>query len=140
MDHDWATLALAVTTGVHLGFQLVVSGLVYPTLAEVPAASWREQHDRHSSRITPLVVGVYGTLAPVCGWVLAAGPDGLEIAAVAACALAGGVTAAAAAPAHRRLGRRHDPAVLRRLLRADRLRLLAAVVALVCAVAAAGRS
>ena len=133
-------LALIVTTALHLGFQLVVTVLVYPALADVPETSWRQHHDRHSRRITPLVVVVYGSLALACGWVLGSGPTVTEVIAVGACAMAGGLTAVVAAPAHGRLARRHDPAALRKLLRADQLRLVAAVVALACAVSATVRS
>lgn len=132
-------LALIVTTALHLGFQLVVTVLVYPALADVPGPSWREHHDRHSRRITPLVVVVYGFLALACGWVLGSGPTMTEVIAIGACAVAGGLTAVVAAPAHGRLGRGRDPASLRLLLRADRLRLVAAVVALAGAVSAAVR-
>lgn len=46
------------------------------------------------------------------------------------------VTAFVAAPAHGRLGRGWDERVVRRLVVADRLRLLVAVVAVVAAVVA----
>ncbi len=104
MQPDGPALLLLIATAVHLGFQLVVTALVYPAFAEVPDRQWAVHHDRHSSRIGPLVVGVYGLLVVACGWALVTGPGPWEVAAVAACAAAGAVTAGVAAPAHGRLG------------------------------------
>lgn len=130
-------VALALATAVHAGFQLTVTVLVYPVLARVPAASWTQAHARHSRLILPLVALTYGGLVAAGAWVVVDSPTSLEVAAVltaAGCIL---VTAVAAAPTHGRLVV-PDPALLRRLLRADRVRGLLAVAALVLAVAALG--
>jgi hypothetical protein len=56
--------------------------------------------------------------------------------ALTATAVAAGVTVVAAAPAHARLGAGHDPERIGRLLRADRIRAVAAAVALAATVLA----
>jgi len=92
-------LLLLVAAALHLGFQLTVTVLVYPAFAEVPTQQWRAHHVRHSRRITPVVIVVYGLLSVACGWVLLDRPGVLTVAAVGACTLAGGLTATVAAPA-----------------------------------------
>ncbi len=134
---DAPLLLLLVAAALHLGFQLTVTALVYPAFAEVPTQQWRAHHVRHSRRITPVVIIVYGLLSVACGWVLLDRPGVLTVAAVGACMLAGGLTATVAAPAHGRLGSGRGRRTLRRLLVADRLRLAAATAALACALAAA---
>ena len=129
MDATPASVLLLAATGVHLGFQLVVTLLVYPGFAEVADEHWAHHHDRHSRRITPLVVIVYGLLVLACALALWTGPTALETASAVGCGVAAVATAAVAAPAHGRLAGGRNPAVLRRLLYADRVRLLAAVVA-----------
>ena len=133
-----AEIALLTTTAAHLGFQATVTAVVYPALARVPGAQWLEAHRAHSRAITPLVVVVYGSLLAAAGWALWAGPDAWTWVALAAGAAAMAVTAFAAAPAHGRLAGGHDPHRVGRLLRADRLRLIAAGVALIGALPAIG--
>ncbi len=127
--------ALVVGTGLHAGFQLVVTLLVYPALAEVPASHWADAHDRHSRGILPVVALVYGVAAAACLWVLVTGPDDLgDWIALVATAVAAATTAGVAAPTHAKLGTAGpDPGLVRRLLVADRVRLGAALVALVAA-------
>ena len=130
--------ALLAATAVHLGFQATVTAVVYPALARVPAAGWAQAHRAHTRAITPVVAVVYGVLAVTGGWALLTGPGGWTLLALAAVAVAVLVTAVAAAPAHQRLGAGHDPRRLARLLRADRLRAAAALVAAVAAMIAIG--
>ena len=132
--------ALLGATALHTGFQLVVSVLVYPALVAVPAPDFAAGHARHSRRIVPLVVLVYGAVVVACTWVLIDGPRSPSaVLSCAASALAGGTTAFLAAPTHARLGRDGPTsALLVRLLLADRVRCAAAVVALGAAVATAG--
>lgn len=127
--------ALVVAGALHLGFQSVVTVVVYPAHASTPAAGWDAAHAAHSRRITWLVVPLYGVVAAACLAVLAAGPrTPWALVAVAGHAVAAGTTAVVAAPAHGRLGRSGpDRRVLRRLLVADRVRLAGAAVALVAA-------
>lgn len=148
-------MLLVVATALHLGFQLVVTALVYPALlAAGPAqddderavraeARWRLAHEAHRRRITPVVGLVYGLLGLADGWVLVAGPhDGRPGAAalvsVAAAAVVVLVTATTAGPAHGRLASGGRSEVLvRRLRRADVTRLVFAAVAAAAAVVAA---
>ncbi|WP_249998868.1 hypothetical protein [Actinoplanes sp. M2I2] len=133
MPDTSAATALLTATAVHLGFQATVTALVYPALARVPAEQWTAAHRAHSRAITPVVAVVYGSLLVACGWALWSDPSVWTWVAVAATAVAMAVTAFAAAPAHGRLGHGHDADRIRRLLRADRVRALAAAVALVAA-------
>jgi hypothetical protein len=134
----WLTAAAAA----HLGFQLTVTVLVYPVLAERgrQGHAWATVHAAHSRRITPLVVLVYGALLPpvlVAAWRLvereAGWGGGL---AVAGAVLAFATTALVAAPAHGTLGEGWSPRVGRRLVRADRVRLVGATACLVGAATA----
>jgi TRAP-type uncharacterized transport system fused permease subunit len=79
-----SALILPAAAAVHLGFQLTVSFVVYPALADEPESRWRAVHDAHSRRITPVVVVVYGFLVVACGWTLVTGPDAWAVVAVAA--------------------------------------------------------
>lgn len=124
-------------TAVHLGFQATVTAVVYPALARVPAAQWAVAHSAHSRAITPVVALVYGGLALAGGWALLSGPGAWTLVALAAAAVAMVITALVAAPAHGRLGAGHDPKRIGRLLRVDRIRAAAALVALAAAVLAA---
>lgn len=127
--------AYAAVVAGHAGFQLTVTALVYPVLARTPASAWAATHDRHSRRITPLVVLAYGGMVLTGSW---AAYDGRVTAPLAAAlgASAGAMllTAVLAAPLHGRLGRGGpDRDLLRRLLVVDRARAVLAVVALVAA-------
>ena len=132
-----ADAVLVAATALHAGFQLVVTALVYPALADTSAAEWPVRHAAHTRRITPVVVLVYGSV--IVALVLVA-LDGLDLArglVLAASVTGFALTAFVAAPAHGRLGRGWDERVMHRLVVADRLRLLVAVVAAVAAVVAA---
>ena len=138
MALDPAT-ALVAASGLHLGFQGVVTVVVYPALAApAVAGDWQVVHAAHSRRIVLLVAPLYLIVAAVCVWTLAVGPrGGWTLVALAGHAVAAGVTAVSAAPSHGRLGRdgRTDRE-LAHLLTADRWRLAATVVAFGAALAA----
>jgi hypothetical protein len=130
-----ASVTLLGAAALHLGFQLSVTLLVYPALARVRAPGWRAKHAAHSRAITPLVVIVYGVLLLACGWArVARWPDAWTLVAVAGAGLSFRTTALVAAPAHGRLAAGRDDGIVRRLLAADRVRT---VGALVCCAAAA---
>jgi hypothetical protein len=131
-----AAIALVAATAVHLGFQLVVTFLVYPAFAEVPDSHWQRYHAAHSRRITPLVGVVYGALVAASGWALVADPGAATFVAVGAAGVAIATTAAVAAPAHGRLTAQRGERDLRVLVAADRGRAVAALVAFVAAAAA----
>nr|WP_246416470.1 hypothetical protein [Nocardioides luti] len=118
---------------------MTVSTLVYPALLRPTpdAGAWSARHAAHSRGITPLVVVVYGALLAACVTVLVTGPrPPAAWVALAASAVAGGLTAGVAAPAHGRLGRGRDARVEARLTWADRGRAVAAVVAAAAAATA----
>ena len=163
-----AGAALVAATALHLGFQLVVTVLVYPALARVPADRWPVEHIQHSRRVTPVVGVVYGLLLVAGASVLVARPSGAQVASLVAVGAAMLVTATVAAPVHSRLGgpavpaatspappdvasaplapsgsareqagamSGPEPTLLRRLLLADRVRLVLALVAALLALA-----
>jgi len=131
--------ALVAATAVHLGFQLTVTLLVYPAFRGVPSPEWPRYHRAHARRITPVVAVVYGAVVAAGAWLLLTGEAGpAAYVAVAASAVALGATALLAAPAHGRLSEQRSERDLTLLLRADRVRLAAAVAAAVAAVGSAG--
>jgi hypothetical protein len=137
----WGAWLLAAAA-LHLGFQATVTWLVYPVLvAQGPTDEWVAMHAAHSRRVTPLVVLMYGALFPpvvVSTWHVHQGAAGWGAGvAVAGAIVAFGATAGVAAPAHGRLTHGWDDRVARRLVRADALRLVGAVLCLAGAVAAA---
>lgn len=132
----WPVLLVAAAA-LHAGFQLTVTTLIYPALVEVEAARFAAAHTVHSRRIVPLVGLVYGALGLACLGALLTAPGSAAVwLAGAASAAAVLVTALRAAPLHGRVGREGPgPDLLRALVRADRVRTAAALVALVAAVA-----
>lgn len=133
-----ALLALVVATAVHAGFQLTVTTVVYPALARVDTDRWSTAHDAHSRSIVPVVAVTYLSLAGACLWAVLAVPSSAWVwTAGAGAALAGVTTALVAAPTHGALARGRRPDLVHRLLIADRVRALGAVIALLAAVAAA---
>ncbi|GAA2724387.1 hypothetical protein [Cellulomonas aerilata] len=122
---------LLAATALHLGFQAVVTAVVYPALAEVPPDRWGTAHAAHSRRITAVVAPVYGLLGAACLRVVVAGPrTGLAAVAVTGSAAAAVSTALVAAPTHRRLALQGaNPLLLARLRRSDGVRLAGAALA-----------
>jgi hypothetical protein len=130
--------ALAVAAGVHAGFQVTVTVVVYPALvaraAQLTPQEWAERHDAHSRRITPIVMAVYASLVATSVWALLDDPGALTWVTVVVLASVAGITAVAAAT-HGRLGRDGaQPPLLSRLIAVDRLRCAVAVAAAVLAV------
>ncbi|PUA81799.1 hypothetical protein [Nocardioides currus] len=121
-----AVVGFALASALHAGFQLTVTVLVYPALANRSAAQWGVAHDRHSQSITPLVGVVYLALVVTGGLLVVAGPDLAGWLALGGTAGALVLTATVAAPIHGRLGERDDRLVSR-LLVADRARCACAV-------------
>ncbi|RYJ05162.1 MAG: hypothetical protein EON52_13015 [Actinomycetales bacterium] len=129
--------ALLAVTAVHLGFQLTVTAVVYPALAEVGDDDWSSAHEAHSRRIVRLVVPLYAALLGTCVWTLLdRSPSTGTVVAVVATSVALVTTGLVAAPAHGRLGRLRTAAVVQRLLAADRVRTAAAAVSAVGALLA----
>lgn len=135
---DGWLVALVAATALHAGFQATVTVLVYPALALVPRHDWSRAHDLHSRTITPLVAVVYGAALIACVGAALSSPRSVTVwGAVLATAGVFAVTALVAAPTHDRLGQGRTDALVTRLLRADRARLVLALAALVSALAAA---
>lgn len=137
-------MCLLAAAALHLGFQATVTAVVYPALLEAGrrgddrAVDWAVVHRAHSRRIAPVVVVVYGALLPpvlVAAWRSADDLQPAQVLAVLGAALALATTALVAAPAHRSLGRGWQESVGRRLLGADRVRLVGAAVCLAGAAA-----
>ena len=134
MSQSASTSALLAVTAVHVGFQLVVTAVVYPAFAEVKSEEWVAYHAAHSRRITGVVVVVYGLVLAGCGWVLIDGAVDIATAvSVVASGLALLVTVMLAAPAHRRLTFERRDGELAGLRRADYLRSAAAMIAALAA-------
>jgi hypothetical protein len=133
-----ATEALLAVSAAHAGFQLVVTVVVYPALADLTPDRWQPAHDAHSRRVTRLVAPLYAAVVAVCGWALVDGPlSAPVVVAVAGNAGALAATALVAGPTHGRLGREGKrPELVRRLLLADRVRTVAAVAAALTSVLA----
>ena len=131
-----ASSALLGASALHLGFQLTVSLVVYPALADTPRDRWRDVHAAHSRRITWVVAPLYVLVAAACVRALVAGPGSWEVVAIAGNALAAATTALVAAPLHGRLGAGPSAELIRRLRRADAFRTLGAVAAAVAALLA----
>ncbi|WP_345455345.1 hypothetical protein [Nocardioides marinquilinus] len=132
--------ALAVAAGVHAGFQVTVTVIVYPALvaraSQLTSEDWAERHDAHSRRITPVVMAVYASLVATSVWALLDDPGALTWVTVAALGSVAVITAVAAAT-HGRLGRDGaQPPLLHRLIAVDRARCAVAVVAAALAVVA----
>ncbi len=135
---ELAGAAFLTAAALHAGFQATVSTIVYPTLAHVRPAHWRQAHDRHSRAITPLVAVVYAALVGCGAWWLVVDHSALPVLAVVLAGLAVLVTAAVAAPLHGRLDKRDDRLVAR-LLTADRVRTALALGATAVALVAVAR-
>jgi hypothetical protein len=135
---DVAATAFLAAASAHAGFQATVTLVVYPTLSHVRSAHWRQAHDRHTRDILPLVAVAYLALVATGAWWLAEDWSALAVIAVVLALLAMALTAALAAPLHRRLVKRDD-ATVARLLLVDKWRAgfaLAAVAVTIAAIVA----
>lgn len=129
--------ALLVATGLHLGFQLTVSLVVYPALVRTPADRWPTVHTAHGRRITPVVGIAYAGGAVSSSGVLLTDPSYGAVVAAAGTGIAIALTATLAAPLHGRLAPGPEERLLVRLQRVDWLRTAAALVAVLGALLAA---
>ena len=73
--------ALVAVSAAHLGFQVVVTMVVYPALADVPGGRWTAAHERHSRRIALVVGPLYVLVAAACLWALLSSPSALRVSA-----------------------------------------------------------
>lgn len=133
---ETAEVLVLAAAGLHAGFQLTVSVLVYPALLR--AEPFAPAHTRHSRSIVPLVLLVYVALVASGVARLAVGQlDVPSVVALAGAAVAGLTTAFVAAPTHGRLGHGRTDELARRLTRADLVRTIGAVIGFAGALAAA---
>jgi hypothetical protein len=132
---DAAATAFLVAASIHAGVLATITLVVYPALARVRAAHWRQAHDRHRRSILLLVAVTYVAVAATGAWWLAVDWSTLAAVAVALALLSMAVTAALAAPLHRRLVRRDD-VLIDRLLRVDRIRTALGAAAVAVAIGA----
>lgn len=122
---------LLLATGVHLGFQAVVTIVVYPALVNLAPDDWERGHAAHTHRMITVVIPVYAALATALGWALATVSYSLAlIVTTGAVLIVGLTTALVAAPIHHRLSiGGPTQKFLRDLRRADTFRLICAAVA-----------
>jgi hypothetical protein len=122
---------LFLATGVHLGFQAVVTIVVYPGLVNLAPDDWERGHAAHTQRMIIVVIPVYAVLVLALGWALATvsfSPASIVI--TAALLIVGLTTALVAAPIHHRLSTSGPTQkLIRNLRRADTVRLIGAAVA-----------
>lgn len=126
-----------MVSGVHAGFSLVVTVVVYPALADTTTERWTTTHGHHTRRITYVVVPVYALVLLGCGVALTSDPSAAAVVAVVLNGAAMAVTAVRAGPLHGRPGIGPGSTELSALLLADRVRTACAVAALVAAAVAA---
>lgn len=122
---------LLLATGVHLGFQAVVTIVVYPGLLSLTPDDWARGHATHTRRMLIVVIPVYAVLALALGWALATTccSPALFI-TTGATLIVWATTAFVAAPIHHLLGvDGPTPRLINRLRRADYIRLIGAAVA-----------
>ena len=122
---------LLLATGVHLGFQAVVTFVVYPGLADLAPNDWERGHAAHTRRMVIVVIPVYAALVIALGWTLATVRHSPALTVTTAALLIVGMTTAlVAAPIHHRLSTGGPTQkLIRNLRRADAFRLIGAVVA-----------
>jgi len=122
---------LLLATGIHLGFQAVVTIVVYPGLMSLPSQDWVQGHAAHSQRMIVVVIPVYAATVIALAWALATICCSAALLVTAGALLTvWATTAFAAAPTHYRLSvEGPTPKLLRRLQRIDAIRLIGAAVA-----------
>ena len=129
-----------------VGLVWVVQVLVYPGFRGADRARWREHHDRHTRRMTALVVGPWAVQGATCAVLLGWRPDGVPLWLAVLAAICGAATVAVtlgfSVPCHRRLAVADDEAALDRLVSTNRYRTAAwtagGVVAVVMVLLATG--
>lgn len=134
-------LALLTTSAIHLGFQSIVTSVVYPQLFEGPAHGMAARQADHARRIAPVAFAVYATTLGAAGWTAVASLRSSEekrsaatAISCAAAVLAPVVTGAVAVPMH--IGVANEKTSLPRLrtiLFSDRVRTGIAAVGVAAA-------
>jgi hypothetical protein len=116
---------------VHLGFQAVVTIVVYPGLVNLAPDDWERGHAAHTHRMVIIVVPVYAAFFIALGWALATAIFSTALIVTAGALIIVGVTTAlVAAPIHHQLSvGGPNQELIRNLRRADTFRLIGATVA-----------
>lgn len=127
---SWLVLGHLVAVSAYAGFQWTVHVVVYPQLGGVPGPAFAAYEREHQRRVSRVVGPMFAAQLLTTAALLAARPAGLSlgpvVASAALLAVVVATTAVAAVPQHRTLSEGwHEPAY-RALLRADRLRVVAA--------------
>ena len=122
---------LLLATGAHLGFQAVVTIVVYPGLVSLPPQDWAQGHAAHSQRMIVVVIPVYAATVVALAWAFSTVCCSTALLVTAGALLVvWATTAFAAAPTHYRLSvDGPTPELLSRLRRIDAIRLLGAAAA-----------
>lgn len=122
---------LLLATGVHLGFQAVVTIVVYPALINLAPEDWARGHAAHTRRMIIIVIPVYALVAVALGWALATTCCSPALFLTpGAILIVWATTAFMAAPIHHMLSvTGPTPTLIRRLQRADAVRLIGAAFA-----------
>ena len=122
---------LLVATGVHLGFQAVVTIVVYPGLLNLAPGDWERGHAAHTRRMIIVVIPVYAAVAFALGWSFATVCCSPALfVTTGAILIVWATTAFVAAPIHHLLSVDGPTRQLtRNLRRADAVRLIGAAVA-----------
>ena len=133
-------LALLTTSAVHLGFQSLVTSVVYPQLFDGPTHGIGERQADHARRIAPVALTLYATGLGAAAWasygtIRSHRHDGLA-ATLLACASSIAVPAVTAGvlPLHRGIAQERGTGPrIKALMASDRLRTGLAAVGLVAA-------
>lgn len=122
-------LALLTTSAAHLGFQSMVTSVVYPTLFEGPAHGIAERQADHARRIAPVALALYASSIGAAAWTtygaIRSGERNGLAATVVACATTIAVPAitAGVVPLHMGIAREQiTRSRIQALLASDRIR------------------
>lgn len=139
-------LALLTTSAITLGFQSIVSSVVYPQLYDGTTHGIAERQSDHARRIAPVAVTLYATTLGAAAWAtygsLRSGDSTGRVATAIACAssMAGPLVTAGVIPLHAGIAQEQitRPRIAA-LIASDRLRTGMAAVGVVAAAQALSR-
>lgn len=139
-------LALLTASALHLGFQSVVTSVVYPQLFEGPTHGMADRQADHARRIAPVAVAVYASTLGAATWagiaaLRAPGEAGRgdTAAACAAALLAPAITGGVAVPLHVGVAAEKTSTMrLQAILASDRVRTGIAAIGVAAAARALG--
>lgn len=134
---ETALCFLVAANGLHTGFQVTVTSVVYPALARTDPRDWAPAHDAHSRSIVGVVTVVYAMLIATTVWALVTNDTSLYVwLAALGGSLSVGATALVAGPLHGRLDANPDPELIEKLLVADQVRSVGAMIGFVASILA----